>query len=267
MRNIKLTISYDGTSFSGWQRQQNAPTIQGAIEEKLALMTGEKICIHGAGRTDAGVHARAMTAHFASTTTIPCHGLLKGLNSLLPDAVRIMSVEEVSASFHARLSARAKVYRYFFSTAAVVPATRRLYCAHYPGYLALTEVRECLEVIKGVHDFTSFEASGSRDRDRVGGRGAVREIYSVSLTPVDSQQEGEYLFEICGDGFLRRMVRNIVGTLIEVGQNRLTVTGFADLLQKKDRSLAGPTAPACGLVLLKVYYGENWSADECLSLR
>lgn len=266
MRNIKLTISFDGTSFSGWQRQRNAPTIQGVIEEKLALMTGEKICIHGAGRTDAGVHARAMTAHFASSATIPCHGLLKGLNSLLPDAVRIMAVEDVPASFHARMSARAKVYRYFFSTAAVVPATRRLYCAHYPGLFALTEVRECLEVVKGVHDFTSFEASGSRDRDMIGGRGAVREIYSLSLTPVDRQQE-EYLFEICGDGFLRRMVRNIVGTLIEVGQNRLTVSGFADLLQKRDRSLAGPTAPACGLVLQKVYYEENWPAEESLSLR
>jgi tRNA pseudouridine38-40 synthase len=259
LRNISLTLSFDGTDFSGWQRQKNARTIQGELEDKLAKMTGEKIVIHGAGRTDSGVHALAMTAHFATNSAIACSSFRSGLNSLLADSIKIIQVEEVDSAFHSRISARAKVYQYFFTTEGIVPPHRRFYCAQLPGPFDLEKARQCLPFILGRHDFASFEATGSRDKGKTGGRGALREIFSVSLSPVENPSP-EYLFEICGNGFLRKMVRNIVGTLIEVGQHRMTVADFADVLQRKDRSLAGPTAPACGLFLKKVYYDENWSA-------
>ncbi|MBU0908459.1 MAG: tRNA pseudouridine(38-40) synthase TruA [Proteobacteria bacterium] len=259
LRNIRLTLSFDGTEFSGWQRQTSARTIQGDLEEKLAMMTGEKIVIHGAGRTDSGVHALAMTAHFATYSSIACSSFRSGLNGLLTDSIKVMQVEEVDSSFHSRISARAKVYQYFFTTEKIVPPHRRYYCAHLPGDFDLEKARECLPLLLGRQDFSCFEATGSRDKRKIGGRGAWREIFSVSLTPVESPSP-EYLFEICGDGFLRKMVRNIIGTLIEVGQQRMSVSDFADLLQKKDRSLAGPTAPACGLFLKKVYYDESWLA-------
>lgn len=259
LRSIRLTLSFDGTDFSGWQRQASVRTIQGELEEKLARMTGEKIVIHGAGRTDSGVHALAMTAHFATRSAIACSSFRSGLNCLLADSIKVMQVEEVDLSFHSRISARAKVYQYFFTTEEIVPPHRRFYCAHLPGPFDLDQARQCLPLILGRHDFASFEATGSRDRAKIGGRGAWREIFSVSLSPVESSCP-EYLFEICGDGFLRKMVRNIVGTLIEVGQHRMTIADFVDVLQRKDRSLAGPTAPACGLFLKKVYYDESWSA-------
>lgn len=259
LRNIRLTLSFDGTDFAGWQRQKNVPSIQGELEDKLARMTGEKIVIHGAGRTDSGVHALAMTAHFATNSAIACSSFRSGLNCLLADSIKVLQAEDVDLSFHSRISARAKVYQYFFTTEDIVPPHRRFYCAHLPGPFDLDQARQCLPVILGRHDFTSFEATGSRDKGKTGGRGALREIFSASLSPVAGPTP-EYLFEICGDGFLRKMVRNIVGTLIEVGQHRMSVTDFAGLLQRQDRSLAGPTAPACGLFLKKVYYDESWSA-------
>ncbi|MBI5559173.1 MAG: tRNA pseudouridine(38-40) synthase TruA [Deltaproteobacteria bacterium] len=259
LRNVKLTLSFDGTSFSGWQRQKNARTIQGELEDKLAIMTGEQTVVHGAGRTDAGVHALAMTAHFATSATISCFAFRRGLNSMLAESIRVQQVEDVDLSFHSRISARAKAYQYFFTTDELLPPCRRLYCAHLPGPFDMDRVACCLPYILGQHDFTSFEATGSRDREKTCGRGAIREIFAVSLSPV-ARPAREYVFEICGDGFLRKMVRNIVGTLIEVGQQRMTVNDFAGLLARKDRNLAGPTAPACGLFLKKVYYEEGCPA-------
>lgn len=259
LRNIRLILSFDGTDYSGWQRQSNARTIQGELEEKLAMMTGEKIVLHGAGRTDSGVHALAMTAHFVTRSAIACSSFRSGLNSLLADSIKVMQVEEADASFHSRISARAKIYQYYFTTAAIVAPHRRLYCAHLPGDFDLEAARRCLPYIVGRHDFSCFEATGSRDTAKIGGRGAWRQIFAVSLTPLAGPGP-EYLFEICGDGFLRKMVRNIVGTLIEVGQQRMRVADFAVLLRQGDRSLAGPTAPACGLFLKQIYYDESWSA-------
>ncbi|MBI4792463.1 MAG: tRNA pseudouridine(38-40) synthase TruA [Deltaproteobacteria bacterium] len=256
LRTIKLTLSFDGTDFSGWQRQRNARTVQGELEEKIAVMTGEKCVIHGAGRTDAGVHALAMTAHFATGSSLSCSVFRRGLNGLLADSIKILMVEEVDPSFHARISARAKVYQYFFSTGEIVPPCRRFYCAHLPGPFDLERARQCLPHLLGLRDFAGFEAAGSRDRTKIGGRGALRRIFSASLSPVLNPAP-EYLFEICGDGFLRKMVRNIVGTLIEVGQHRMDITDFANLLLLKDRSQAGPTAPACGLFLKEIYYDEK----------
>jgi tRNA pseudouridine38-40 synthase len=253
VRTLKLIISYDGTEFAGWQRQSNDVTIQGEIEKKLRVMTSEVISLHGAGRTDAGVHALAMPAHFATETNIPLAAFKKGLNSLLPASIRIVSVEEVSSAFHARISACAKVYRYYFTTAEICIPTRRLYCAHCPGMQSFGEIRQALECIKGKHDFSSFEAAGSRDTSREGGRGAVREIYAADCNCLD-ENNLEWYIDVCGDGFLRKMVRNIVGTLFEVGYNRMTVDDFLSVLKAGKRDLAGPTAPACGLFLEKVYY-------------
>ncbi len=253
LRTVKLTLSFDGTEFSGWQRQLNARTIQGEIEEKLSLMTSESINLHGAGRTDAGVHALAMTAHFSTDSTIDCPAFKRGLNSLLPNSIKVLLAEEVAESFHSRISATSKVYRYFFSTEPSMPPHRRLYCTHFPGDFDLQRARLCLPHILGRHDFTSFEATGSRDVSRIEGRGAIRNMLSVSLVSLKTSPP-EFLFEICGDGFLRKMVRNIIGSVIYVGQNRMEVEEFNSLFKLKDRSLAAPTAPPCGLFLKKVFY-------------
>ncbi|MBC8318959.1 MAG: tRNA pseudouridine(38-40) synthase TruA [Desulfobulbaceae bacterium] len=253
MRNIKLTISYDGTEFAGWQRQPDAVTIQGEIEKKLKVMTSEDNLVHGAGRTDAGVHAFAMSAHFGTASAIPVDAFNRGLNSLLPASIRIIHVEEVASSFHARIDASVKVYRYCFTTAKICIPTRRLYCTHCPGMHSFEQIRQALSLVRGVHDFSSFEAVGSRDLTRDGGRGAVREIFYTAFNCLD-ENNSEWYIDIGGDGFLRKMVRNIVGTLFEVGYDRLSVNGFATVLKAEDRSLAGPTAPACGLFLKKVYY-------------
>ena len=253
VRRIKLIVSYDGTEFAGWQRQKNALTVQGTVEEKLRVMTSENVTLHGAGRTDAGVHALAMPAHFDTQTQIPGPAFKKGLNSLLPKSVQVLSADEVLETFHARLSACAKMYRYVFTTAAICLPTRRCYCTHVPRLTSFDQMTECLSFLNGLHDFSSFEATGSRDIEREGGKGAVREIYSTALHCLE-EDNAEWYIDICGDGFLRKMVRNIVGTLFEVGFNRMTTEDFVSVLKAKNRNMAGPTAPACGLFLKKVYY-------------
>ena len=253
MRNIKLIIAFDGTGFSGWQRQTNALTVQGVIEEKLRKMTSEEVALHGAGRTDAGVHALGMPAHFTTETSISAEAFQKGLNSLLPDDIQILSSEDVPLAFHSRINAFCKLYRYYFTTVEICLPTRRLYCAHVPGMKDIEALRKSLSCLEGAHDFSSFEAVGSRDLSQVGGRGATREIFSATVNCLD-ESHAEWYIDICGDGFLRKMVRNIVGTLFEVGYGRMSIQDFGHVLQAKDRNMAGPTAPACGLFLKKVYY-------------
>lgn len=258
MRNIKLLISFDGTDFCGWQRQKNnLPTLQGVIEEKLAIICNQPVTLHGAGRTDRGVHALGMVAHFLCSSNISCSGLQKGLNSLLPEAIRILAAADVDHHFHARKSARAKTYCYYFSTAPLVVATRRLYVTSLPGPFDQAEVARCLSHIVGCHDFSSFEAVGSRDRTRTTGRGAVRTIMDASL--IQDQNPHHFKLLLRGDGFLRKMVRNIVGTLFEVGQGRMSAGRFQAALAAKDRHQAGPTAPACGLFLEHIEYDEGES--------
>lgn len=251
MRNIKLVLAYDGTAYAGWQRQKDQPTIQGVIERQLAVLTGEKTVLHGAGRTDAGVHALGMTANFSTCRTIPVAAFRKGLNSLLPADILVRSAEEAELSFHARKNAVAKTYQYTIITSPLLLPTDRLYAAHFPGPLDLAAVRACLELITGEHDFSSFEASGSRDPKLSHGRGAVRKIFHATL----EQSDPECLrLTFSGDGFLRHMVRNIVGTLIEVGRKKITVQDFAMIMKTRDRAAAGPTAPAAGLILTDVFY-------------
>ena len=248
-----LRLAFDGTGYAGWQKQKEQPTIQGVIEDKLVIMTNGPVVLHGVGRTDAGVHALGMTANFETGANIPCAGFLRGLNSMLPEAIRILAVEEKELGFHARINARGKVYIYQLLVGGICLPTQRLYNHHLKHELRIEPMRECLDALLGKHDFACFEATGSRDPNYLGGRGAVRTISRAELTV------GEGLplpigFEISGDGFLRHMVRNIVGTLLEVGSGRMGVEEFRAVLVSKDRTVAGPTAPARGLFLKEVYY-------------
>jgi tRNA pseudouridine38-40 synthase len=253
VRNIRLLLAFDGTGYAGWQRQKELPTIQGVLEEKIGIMNGGPVTLHGAGRTDAGVHALGMVASFATGSSIPCLGFLKGLNSLLPEDVRILGVTEAAADFHARYSAIGKCYLYNVTIGEVPLPTERLYSTHLHQPLRLEAVRRCLGLLVGRHDFSSFEATGSRDPNNGSGLGAVREIQRADLLREEGRPE-RLRFLISGNGFLRHMVRNIVGTLVEVGQGKRTVEEFAGLFEVRDRSAAGPTMPARGLFLKEVYY-------------
>ena len=251
-RNIKLVIAFDGTRYAGWQKQKNEPTIQGLLEEAITKMTATSVVVHGAGRTDAGVHALGMVANFATGANIPCPGFLKGLNSMLPADIRILAVKDTGPEFHARRSACAKTYFYNICTALVQIPTERLYSAHVPGYLDIEAVKDSLVCLQGSHDFSSFEASGSRDLGNTVGRGANREILAARIIQRKTEDRIRLIFT--GDGFLRHMVRNIVGTLIQVGRGKITVQDFAQILAARDRTSAGPTAPAHGLFLQEVHY-------------
>lgn len=251
MRNIKLTIAYDGTNYGGWQRQKNASTIQGEIEQRLQIITNTVASLHGAGRTDAGVHARGMVANFQTESTIPCPALLRGLNGLLPRSIRILDACEEVDGFHARFSAKAKTYTYSLFTGLIQPPMQRLYTLHVPQLPHRETIKICLEMITGTHDFASFEASGSRDLNAPSVRGSIRTLHEAIFTQItpDILQ-----FQFTGDGFLRHMVRNLVGTLLEAGNGKRTPLKFKQSLQARKRSTAGPTAPAHGLVLEKIFY-------------
>lgn len=253
MRNILLRLAFDGTCYAGWQRQKKQPTIQGVVEDKLAIMTNAPVALHGVGRTDAGVHALGMTANFGTSATISCDGFLRGLNSMLPEDIRILAVEEREPAFHARINARSKVYVYQLLIGGICLPTERLYSHHLKHDLQIEPMRKCLDTLLGEHDFSCFEATGSRDPNYTDGRGAVRNIFKASLT-VGQGIPLQINFEISGDGFLRHMVRNIVGTLLEVGSGRMSIEEFQKVLVGKDRAMAGPTAPARGLFLKEVYY-------------
>ncbi len=251
LRNIKLLIAYDGTEFSGWQRQKQCRTIQGEIESCINRITQENISLHGAGRTDAGVHAEEMTAHFKTSRAIPAEDFSRSLNSMLPGAIRILAASEVGDNFHARYSAVGKHYRYTIFTGKIQPPSRRLYSLHIKDDLNLLTVRKCLQQLEGTHDFSSFENSGSRNREDTSGRGAVRTISQASLSRTNNDL---LMFDFTGDGFLRNMVRNMVGSLLDSGRERLLPDTLGEILRSKDRTLASPTAPPHGLSLIKVLY-------------
>ncbi len=250
-RNIKMLIAYDGSNYSGWQKQKNSKTIQGEIERCLKRMTREIISLHGAGRTDAGVHADGMCAHFLTSSALSVSDLQRGLNSMLPGAIRIFSIEETDPDFHARFHAKGKVYHYSLYCGKIQPPLSRLYQLHAPSLLDLKTIHSCLAILEGTHDFSSFENSGSRDKTISSGRGAVRTIHSAKLA---TDRANTLVFQFAGDGFLRHMIRNIVGTLIEGGRGKLTHKEFGAILNARDRTLAGTTAPPHGLCLKEVFY-------------
>ena len=256
-RNIALVVAFDGTVYSGWQRQKDRKTIQGELEAAVKGLTGEEVSVHGAGRTDAGVHALAMAASFITTGKIPAEGILRGMNSRLSDDIVVTAARDVDESFHPRKCARGKSYAYHLGLSPVALPTERLYRWQIPFNLDLPAIENCLGRIVGTHDFAAFEASGSRDPNAPG-RGAVRTIFSADLVKGNGD---EMIIRLTGDGFLRHMVRNIVGTLVEVGRGRISPEGFAAIVEGRDRSAAGPTAPARGLFLEKVFFGQEEVAE------
>jgi tRNA pseudouridine38-40 synthase len=247
-RTIKLTLAYDGSRFHGWQRQKNGLTIQEILEDKIGMMTQEPICVVGSGRTDAGVHARAQVCHFRTHSTIPCEGFEKGLNSFLPEDIRVCRAEDVPAAFHARYSATSKVYAYQLLHRPEPDLFLRKTTWHVPGPLDLDAMRRCLARIEGEHDFSSFRSAGSTNRN------PVRRVFHADLQGPD---RGILTITLEANGFLRHMVRNIVGTLVDVGRGRIPEEAFPGILEARDRQKAGIKAPPGGLFLMAVRYGSD----------
>ncbi len=255
MRHFKLTIAYDGTEFHGWQIQANKPTIQGEIVGVLRRLTQEGIQLHGAGRTDAGVHALGQVASFRTQSALSAGEFQRALNALLPQAIRITGAEEVGPDFNARWSARAKIYRYRLYRGKVVPPAIWRYVLHYPFPLDEDAMRIAASRYVGPHDFAAFAAStGSEDDDKE--RSTVREIYSSEL--VRSEDGEELVYTVRGRSFLRYMVRKMVGTLLEVGRGKLTPDDILRLYQLRNRSKSGPTVPPQGLCMVSVEHEEAW---------
>lgn len=253
-RTIRLLIAYDGGNYCGWQRQrQGEPTIQEELELRLSHLCGETITLHGAGRTDAGVHALGMVAHFQTQAAIPVVAFFKGLNAMLPLDIRILAAEEAPPDFHSRFHAAGKTYRYDFFTGPVQSPCTRLHRAHLPGQFDPMRFADGLACLVGIHDFSSFERSGSRDKTAIGGRGAIRTLTELSCTPALGQPDS-WSIRVTGDGFLRQMVRILAGTLIEIGQGKQEAKALPQILGARDRRRAGLTAPACGLHLERIYY-------------
>ncbi|HXY23261.1 MAG TPA: tRNA pseudouridine(38-40) synthase TruA [Candidatus Acidoferrum sp.] len=259
MRHFKLTIAYDGTDFHGWQIQANKPTIQGEIVNVLQRVTEEKIFLHGAGRTDAGVHALGQVASFHTHSGLSAEEFQRALNALLPPTIRIVGSEEVGPDFHARWSACRKTYRYRLYREKVVPPMLWRFVLHYPFPLNEDAMRDAAARFVGIHDFASFAAStGSEDDDKE--RSTEREIYSSELARTSDNEE--LVFTVTGRSFLRYMVRKMVGTLLEVGRGKLTPEDIERLYELKDRSKSGPTVPPQGLVMVEVQHLEAWRVGK-----
>ncbi len=249
MRNIKLTIEYDGTHFKGWQIQaQNQRTVQGDISKALKKILKEKVSLTGSGRTDSGVHALAQVANFKTSSRIAISELQKALNANLKDDVSIIAIEEVSEEFHAQYSAKSKTYQYTISNQKIRPAQRRHFCFWYPYKLSLQKMREEAKAFLGRHDFKSFQATDPAKRGQK--RDTVRTIKKLTI----SKKNDIIIIEIEANGFLYKMVRNIVGTLIEVGNEQLPKSSIKMILSQKNRTAAGITAKAHGLMLKSVAY-------------
>jgi tRNA pseudouridine38-40 synthase len=247
MRNLKLTIQYDGTGFVGWQRQSEGVSIQSLLEDAFEPIEGSHVVVHGAGRTDAGVHALAQVASVGLRATLDPATLARALNGALPPQVRVVHVEEADPSFHARFSATGKRYEYRVVNAPFVSPFLQKYVWHVTHSLDLDAMREAAALVLGTHDFAAFQGSGSVVTS------TVRTIRSAEWSGAPGSQEA-IVFRVEGDGFLRHMVRNVVGTLVEIGAGRWPASGMGRILTSCDRALAGRTAPPQGLFLVRVLY-------------
>lgn len=249
-RRFVLVCEYDGTAYCGWQRQINGPSVQQALEEALTRLTGELVSVTGSSRTDAGVHALGLCAHFDSATRIPPDKLAFALNTMLPPDIRIRESAAAPDGFHARYSARGKVYRYAFFNSRHDCAIGRQYAAHVPLPLDAQRMHEEARALLGTHDFAAFAASGSVASS------TVRTIYRAQVV-----RDGERVtLHVLGDGFLYNMVRIIAGTLMEVGTGKRAPGAIARAIETGDRLALGQTAPAKGLTLMRVLYGGDEDA-------
>ena len=245
LKNFKIIIEYDGTSYHGWQRQKNDRTIQEEIEKTLLTMTGKKTVLTASGRTDAGVHAFGQVANFTCDTDLSPQAFQNGLNSLTPDDIVITSCNLADEKFHSRFNAKSKIYNYRILNRNLPAAINRQYAWFILKTLDLVSMRRAAGHIIGSHDFKAFEGTGSP---------RSHTTRCVIKADIVEQENGLMVFEIEADGFLRFMVRNIVGTLVDVGLGKITSDDFKEILFSKDRSMAGATAPPNGLFLMQVKY-------------
>jgi len=243
---LALVLAYQGTAYAGWQRQPNGLTVQQVVEEALGRVCGQGVVVHAAGRTDAGVHARGQVVHAEAETRLAPDELQRALNALLPGDVLVRAGGWVDPEFHARYSARRKTYRYVIQTGRQRPLFDRHLVWHHPRVLDLAALAAATRELLGRRDFSTFAGAGSEVKSH------VREIYAAGW---ESPTPDRLLFTVTADGFLRTMVRSIVGTLVQVGEGRFTPGALSDIVASRERSRAGPTAPARGLWLMNVDYG------------
>ena len=253
MRNLKLVLAYDGTEFSGWQVQPDAATVQGTLASAIGRLTGEKVLPQGSGRTDAGVHAMAQVVTFATESPMPPENFVKALNDILPPSIRVFEASEAPPEFHARKSARAKTYHYRIFRQPICPPFLARYVWHYPYPLNEEAMQKSAGVIVGEHDFTSF-AAVDPERGRENDGSNTRCVFSSEWV----REHDELVYTVRGNGFLHHMVRNLVATFVLVGKGTLSKDDFARILNARNRTAAGPTAPASGLYLASVEYQKTW---------
>ena len=244
MRNIKLTIEYDGKDFNGWQKQPNKLNIQGTIEQAITKITGETVELNASGRTDAGVHAIGQVANFKTNSNIPIEKFPIAINTNLKKSIRIKSAEEADEKFHSRLSCKRKTYRYIINNSEIESAIYRNLEYHISNKLDVSKMQKAAKFFEGEHDFKAFKASGTSSKS------SVRTIYEANVYKI----ENKIYIELTGNGFLYNMVRIIAGTLIEVGLNKIEPEYILDIIKEEKRELAGRTLPPQGLYLLKVEY-------------
>ncbi len=243
MRNFKITVQYDGSKYCGWQKQPNSLGIQGNLENAIYEITRERSSINGSGRTDAGVHALGQVANFRTSTTIPPKSLPKALNAKLPKDISVVSCEEVDYEFHSRFNAKKKTYRYMIYNNEYRNPIYKDTSYQVKYELDIDKIKTEAKSLIGTHDFKGFMSSGSEIKD------TVRTIYNIDINTID----GMIIIEVEGNGFLYNMVRIIVGTLVDIGRGRINIS-MSEIIDSKDRSKCGHTAPAHGLFLKKVDY-------------
>lgn len=243
-RNIRLTVAFDGSAYHGWQAQKNAPTLQGSLSKAITHITGEHVILTGSGRTDAGTHARGLISNFFTESRMTPEQFLSALNSILPRDIRVLSVRQVPMDFHSRRQTISKIYRYQVYLGPILMPHMMREFFHFPYPIDICKMEKAARLFVGEHDFASFAKANTAPKN------TIRRILRFDL----KKHGHRLLMTVEGNGFLHHMVRNMAGTLLEVGRGSFSLKSFRELFAKRDRTLAGFTAPAHGLVLLKVQY-------------